>query len=48
MLDRSPLELLAAYAICLTAGFVAKMALDHWAKKVHSDAEQAAKNACAQ
>lgn len=38
MLDRSPLELLAAFAICFGAGFVAKMAMDTWAKKVRADA----------
>lgn len=46
MLDRSPLELLAAYAICLTAGFVVKMAMDHWANKVMNEAKMAADNVC--
>lgn len=40
MLDRSPLELLAAFAICFAAGFVAKTAMDAWAKKVRQDARR--------
>ena len=42
MLDRSPLELLASFAICFASGFVAKIAMDAWAKKVRHDAQREA------
>ena len=43
MLDRSPLELLAAFALCFAAGMGAKTAMDAWAARVRKNAEADAK-----
>lgn len=43
MLDRSPLELLAAFALCFAAGMGSKVAMDAWAARVRRNAEADAK-----